>query len=99
MLSRQLWLLRNLWEHSSDSWNLTVQVFMKKLKVFVSQPINGGPPGHNLNDHLVPVFPLRKNADFYKESKEPMLSASVIPVLAVRNIVSDSSTLHVFTCG
>ena len=34
------------------------------------QPIEGGPPGYNLNDYLVPTFPLRKNADFYKESKE-----------------------------
>ena len=74
-------------------------MLVKKLKVFGSQPINGGPPGHNLNDHLMPMFPLRKNADLYKESEEPILSASVIPVLAVRNIVSDSSTLHVFTCG
>ena len=34
------------------------------------QPIEGGTPGHNLNDYLVPIFPLKKNADFYKESKE-----------------------------
>ena len=34
------------------------------------QPINGGPPGHNLNDYLVPMFPLKKIADFYKESQE-----------------------------
>ena len=33
-------------------------------------PLNGGPPGHNLNDYLVPLFPLRKVADFYKDSKE-----------------------------
>ena len=34
------------------------------------QPIDGGSPGHNFNDYLVPMFPVRKNADFYKESKE-----------------------------
>ena len=34
------------------------------------QPITGGPPGHNLNDYMVPMFPVRKIADFYKESKE-----------------------------
>ena len=34
------------------------------------QPISGGPPGHNIDDYLVPMFPLRKIADFYKESKE-----------------------------
>ena len=33
-------------------------------------PISGGPPGHNLNDYIVPMFPLKKIADFYKESKE-----------------------------
>ena len=33
-------------------------------------PVSGGPPGHNLDDYLVPMFPLRKVADFYKESKE-----------------------------
>ena len=34
------------------------------------QPVEGGPPGHNLNDYLVPLFPVRKIADFYQESKE-----------------------------
>ena len=34
------------------------------------QPISGGPPGHNLNDYCVPIFPLKKISDFYKDSKE-----------------------------
>ena len=34
------------------------------------KPIVGGSPGHNLNDYFIPLFPVRKNADFYKESKE-----------------------------
>ena len=34
------------------------------------QPVHGGPPGHNLNDFFVPLFPLKKIADIYKESKE-----------------------------
>ena len=34
------------------------------------QPVHGGPPGHNLNDFFVPLFPLKKIADTYKESKE-----------------------------
>ena len=33
-------------------------------------PISGGPPGHNLNDYFMAVFPVKKNADVYKESKE-----------------------------
>ena len=33
-------------------------------------PISGGPPGLNLNDYLVPQFPVKKIADVYKESKE-----------------------------
>ena len=34
------------------------------------QPVHGGPPGHNLNDFFVPLFPLKRIADTYKESKE-----------------------------
>ena len=34
------------------------------------QPINGGPPGQNLNDYFVPLFPLKRIADVYKASKE-----------------------------
>ena len=34
------------------------------------QPISGGPPGRNLNDYLVPIFPVKPIADVYKESKE-----------------------------
>ena len=34
------------------------------------KPISGGPPGHNLNDYFVPLFPVKKLADVYKESKE-----------------------------
>ena len=30
----------------------------------------GGHPGHNLNDYLVPFFPLKTNADMYKRSSE-----------------------------
>ena len=32
--------------------------------------INNGHPGHNLNDSLVPFFPLKTNADMYKVSSE-----------------------------
>ena len=31
---------------------------------------SGGHPGHNLNDYLVPFFPLKTNADMYKRSSE-----------------------------
>ena len=34
------------------------------------QPISGSQPGNNLNDYIVPMFPLKRVADFYKESKE-----------------------------
>ena len=34
------------------------------------KPISGGPPGHNFNDYFVPIFPLKRIADVYKESKE-----------------------------
>ena len=33
-------------------------------------PTTGGHPGWNLNDYHVPLFPLKTNADMYKESKE-----------------------------
>ena len=33
------------------------------------QPISGGSPGHNLYDYFVPIFPLKRIADVYKESK------------------------------
>ena len=32
------------------------------------QPVSGGSPGHNLNDYIVPIFPLKTIADVYKES-------------------------------
>ena len=35
-----------------------------------SMTASGGHPGHNLNDYLVPFFPLRTNADMYKRSSE-----------------------------
>ena len=34
------------------------------------QPRSGGHPGHNLNDFLVPFFPLKTNAQMYKISSE-----------------------------
>ena len=33
-------------------------------------PISGAHPGHNLNDYLVPFFPLKTSADMYKVSSE-----------------------------
>ena len=33
-------------------------------------PISGAHPGHNLNDYLVPFYPLKTNADMYKVSSE-----------------------------
>ena len=32
------------------------------------EPVSGGHPGHNLNDYLVPFFPLKTNADMYNVS-------------------------------
>ena len=43
------------------------------------QPVTGGPPGHNLNDFLVPMFPVKKIADIYKQSKELGYIYDVLP--------------------
>ena len=51
------------------------RVFESWLQKFTGDPpaylpASGGHPGGNLNDYLVPLFPLKTNADMYKLSKE-----------------------------
>lgn len=48
-----------------ESW---IRRFGNRLPNYGMQ--TGGHPGHNLNDYLVPFFPLKTNADMYKRSSE-----------------------------
>ena len=51
----------------------------------------GGHPGHNLNDYLVPFFPLKTNADMYKRSSELGFRYDLLQ--RTDNLPSDSSLM------
>ena len=51
----------------------------------------GGHPGHNLNDYLVPFFPLKTNADMYKRSSELGFRYDSLPTY---NLPSDNSLVQ-----
>ena len=51
-----------------------------------------GHPGHNLNDYLVPFFPLKTNADMYKRSSE--LGFSYDSLHQTNNLPSDDSLMQ-----